>query len=187
MINRISCEKKDNNPQYPRIHLECQYGLCIQVLVHVSLHFHVPALCVLCIIILSTVCNDPLGIEDRRIPDSSFFASSEYSSWGVATNARLNRHSGYGGSQTKSGWRPSSTTEDANPYIGVHLGGVKMVSGIVLQGERDNDWWVTQFKVAYKVDADAAWMVVSQEGDMVRLFLFRFTSKVTKIYQSIQK
>ena len=90
---------------------------------------HVPPLCSLCILILSTVCNDPLGIEDRRIPDSSFFASSEYNSEHLASNARLNRHAGYAGSDTVGAWVPA--TNDANQYIGVNLGGVKIVSGIV--------------------------------------------------------
>ena len=126
------------------------------------------------IVILSTVCNDslPLGIEDRRIPDSSFFVSTEYHNIAlVATNARLNRPARYNGSLGLGGWR--AARNDQNPYVGVNLGSVKIVSGIVLQGREDTDEWVTQFKVAYKAGAD--WMVVkdaNQEGDMVRCFHF---------------
>ena len=143
---------------------------------------HVSAPCSLRILILSTVCNDSLGIEDRRIPDSSFFASSEASSYYAATNARLNRPADYddNGRPTSSGaWSPA--TQDANQSIGVNLGGVKIVSGIVLQGrDDDQDEWVTMFKVEYMDDADAehaALMVVkdaNQEEEMVRLFLLYF-------------
>ena len=137
------------------------------------LNLHVPALCSLCILILLTVCSDPLCIEDRRIPDSSFFASSEASFRHAATNARLNRPAGYAGSDTYAAWTPA--TQDTNQYIGVYLGGVKNVSGIILQGRQDYNNWVTKFKVAYKVDADAEWMVVkdaNQEEDKVCFFLF---------------
>ena len=125
---------------------------------------------------LSTVCNDPLGIEDRRIPDSSFFASSEIDSSHAATNARLNRPGGYAGSVTMGAW--VITAHDTNQYIGVHLDGVVMVSGIVLQGREDHDQWVTKFKVGYKDDAGGGWMGVkdaNQQEDMVRLdFSFSF-------------
>ena len=123
-------------------------------------------------LILSTVCNDPLGIEDRRIPDSSFFASTEYDSWHPASNARLNRPAGYAGSDTVGAWLPS--TNDANQYIGVNLGGVKMVSGIVLQGREDYDRWVTKFKVGYKDDPGSELVFVmdaNQQEEMVRLDL----------------
>ena len=115
------------------------------------------------------VCDDPLGIEDRRIPDSSFFSSGVYSSRFVATNARLNRPASYGGSDTDGAWSPA--TLDANQYIGVNLGVVKRVSGIVMQGRENRDAWVTKFKVGYKNDTGGEWMVVQdakQEDDMVR-------------------
>ena len=133
---------------------------------HVRLHTHY------IILILSTVCNDSLGMEDRRIPDSSFFASGEFSDLCIASNGRLNRPSRYAGSNTWGAWSPS--TLDANQYIGVNLGGVKIVSGIVLQGMEDGDVWVTKFKVEYKVDSDAELMAVkvyNQQLDMVYLFL----------------
>ena len=107
-------------------------------------------------------------MEDRRIPDSSFFASSEYNDWCIASNARLNRPSRYAGSDTYGAWAPS--TLDANQYIGVNIDGVKMVSGIALQGRADVDHWVTKFKVEYKVDSNAVWMVVkvsNHQLDMV--------------------
>ena len=144
--------------------------LCIQILFDHYL-FELPRS--VCILTMLTVCNDSLGIEDRRIPDRSFFASSENNFWYVATNARLNRPAHYGGSATAGAWVPA--THDANPSIGVNLGGVKMVSGIVLQGREDDDHWVTKFKVAYKDDADAELIMVmdaNQEDDMVRLFNF---------------
>ena len=92
----------------------------------------------------------------------------------------MNRPADYddNGKPTSSGaWSPA--THDANQSIGVNLGGVKKVSGIVLQGREyvAAAEWVTQFKVEYKVDADAEWMVMndaSQEGEMVRLFLLYF-------------
>ena len=86
----------------------------------------------------------------------------------------MNRPADYADSDTAGAWSPA--TSDANPTIGVNMGGVKMVSGIVLQGRGPAGYyeWVTKFKVAYKVDADADWIVINyinhnQEGEMVCL------------------
>ena len=115
---------------------------------------------------MSTVCNDPLGIEDGRIPDEMLYASSEYNAVFAAYNARLNR--------PYYVWAPA--TVDANQYIGAHLDGVKMLSGVVLQGREQSDEWVTKFKVAYKDDTGGEWMyIMNQQEDMVGLdFSFRY-------------
>ena len=89
----------------------------------------------------------------------------------AAPYARLNRPTGYAGSSTFGAWMPA--TLDVNQFIGVHLGGVKMVSGIVLQGMEDADNWVTKFKVAYKNFAtNVSWVMVkdaNQQQDVVCL------------------
>ena len=85
----------------------------------------------------------------------------------------MNRPAGYGGSASVGAWIPAAGN-DATQYIGVNLGGVKTVSGIVLQGREDANNWVTKFKVAYKKNADAELVVVQDanpEEDMVFFFL----------------
>ena len=70
-----------------------------------------------------------------------------------------------------------AATKDIYQYIGVNLGGVKTVTGIVLQGREDvGGRWVTKYKVAYKQGGD--WKVVrrdaNHEEDMVSLFEISF-------------
>ena len=62
----------------------------------------------------------------------------------------MNRLAGYGGGDTIGAWQPAGEYLDDNQYIGVNLGGLKTISGIVLQGREDHSVWVTEFKVAYQ-------------------------------------
>ena len=67
-------------------------------------------------------------------------------------------------------------TSDANQSIEVNLGVLKMVSGVVLQGRKETDEWITKFIMEYKVDVDGVWMVVkdaNQQEVKVSLFLFQ--------------
>ena len=76
-------------------------------------------------------CDSPLGMEDRRIPDSQITASSEYDSNHGPTNARLNRPAD---GSTIGAW--SARTNDLLPWIQVDFGAPKMVSGIMMQGRK---------------------------------------------------
>ena len=123
------------------------------------------------------VCNYPLGVEDYRIPDSGFSASSLSINPIVlhsASYARLNHAAVFSadGKRVVAGaW--VALTDDANQFIEVNLGGLKWVSGVVLQGRDSKDHWITKFIAQYKVDADGVLMVVkdaNQQEVMVSLF-----------------
>ena len=120
-------------------------------------------------------------MEDCRIPDSGFSASSVYDSPRTnvlhsASYARLNHAAVYSadGKKVAAGAWSAGAYDDANQFIEVNLGGLKWVSGVVLQGRGDGPLeWVTKFQTKYKVDADGVWMVVkdvNQQENMVSLF-----------------
>ncbi|CAB4034681.1 venom prothrombin activator pseutarin-C non-catalytic subunit-like, partial [Paramuricea clavata] len=76
---------------------------------------------------LSNVCSEPVGLEDGRIPDSSFSASSFFSSGNVkneATKARLNDPNG--------GWRAKDN--EVEPWLQVDLLFLRLVTGFATRG-----------------------------------------------------
>lgn len=86
----------------------------------------------------------PLGVEDRRIPDSAFRASSEWDRNHRASNARLNR--------IRKGHRTgawSSRYNKRGQWIEVDIGSPARVTGIALQGRQDANQWVTRYVVAF--------------------------------------
>ncbi|KAK0140766.1 Macrophage mannose receptor 1 [Merluccius polli] len=97
------------------------------------------------------VCLRGLGVEDRNITDSQLSASS---SMGPSTpdKARLNSH---------ACWLPS--TSDTANWIMVDLGVIRKVTGIVVQGCPDNDYWVTEFMIQHSLDG-ASWTNYIADG-----------------------
>ena len=116
-------------------------------------------------------------MEDCRIPDCGFSASSVYDHPDIlhsASYARLNHDAVFyadGKRVAVGAWR--ARTDDANQFVQVNLGGLKLVSGVVLQGRGYLGQWVTKFKTKYKVNADGVLMVVkdaNQQEDKVSCF-----------------
>ena len=93
-------------------------------------------------------------MEDGRIADIQITASSEYAPNHGPSNARLNRPAvgGTTGAWTAGAWCANSS--DPTPWIQVDFGGVKMVSGVELQGRKDLDQWVKAYKVEYGNDSN---------------------------------
>ena len=74
------------------------------------------------------VCNEPVGLEDGRIPDSSFSASSFWrvsSSQSKAIHGRLNDGTG--------GWRAAGS-DLVEPWLQLDLLFVRLVTGIATHG-----------------------------------------------------
>ncbi|CAJ1070748.1 macrophage mannose receptor 1 [Xyrichtys novacula] len=97
------------------------------------------------------VCLHGLGVEDRNISDSQLSASS--SMGGFSPNlARLNGN---------SCWRPSGSVTSS--WIQVNLGQPRKITGIVIQGCPQYDFWVTKFKIQHSMDA-SSWTDYTADG-----------------------
>ena len=102
-------------------------------------------------------CFLAVGLEDRRIPDMAFSASSILTRAHSPSRARL--HSQVRNLQA-AGWAPGLT--DSTPWIQVDLGTTMIIAGIGTQGGRYFWWsrggWVRKFKVSFKI-RDKGWQI----------------------------
>ena len=87
-----------------------------------------------------SVRSEPVGLEDGRIPDSSFSASSAID---VAPSARLNHAS--------KGWRPANR-DVVEPWLQVDLLFVRLVTGFATHG--DELKYLKTYFVSFGFDAD---------------------------------
>ena len=85
-------------------------------------------------LLLFTVCHDDLTRA------STINASS---ATGLAVNASI---------YSPIAWFPSSS--DASKYIEIDLGMPKMVTGIGIQGDSNNDNWVKTFRISHGLSKD---------------------------------
>lgn len=92
-------------------------------------------------------CLQPLGMENKYIPDSQITASSEWNRNHGPSNGRLNFQAGRG---RTGAW--SAKTNDVNQWLQVDLGQKIRMTGIRTQGRSDFDQWVTSFTVSYSND-----------------------------------
>ena len=92
-------------------------------------------------------CSVPLGMEDRRIPDSAITASSSVNSSHGPSNARLNFLNK--GSDI-SAWCPKSSSE--NQWLQIDLGEVTAVTKVATQGRYSSEDRVTTYTLSYSVD-----------------------------------
>lgn len=92
-------------------------------------------------------CLKPLGVEDKRIPDSDMMASSEWSANHGAKNGRLNsKKTG----SNRGAW--SALRNDRHQWLGVRFGNVVKVTMIATQGRQDYRQWVKTYKLEYSLD-----------------------------------
>ena len=93
------------------------------------------------------MCLEALGMQDKRIPDSSMTASSEYNTAYKAINGRLHflYRSGYYGA-----WRAKQN--DVFQYLQVNFGDWAKITRVTIQGRQDADQWVTSFSISYGAD-----------------------------------
>ncbi|CAH1243309.1 RS1 [Branchiostoma lanceolatum] len=94
-----------------------------------------------------TVYYTPLGMESGAVKDKDILASSEGRGQ-QARCARLNN---------SDCWRPDSNTSRTQQFLEVDLGEETVVTGVVTQGNPDDNEWVEKYKVAYRKDKDSHW------------------------------
>ncbi|XP_044163578.1 retinoschisin-like [Acropora millepora] len=115
----------------------------------------------------SQICEEcriqPLGMENREIPNEAVKASSSWSSGYEPWQARLNniQKSGSSGS-----W---STRHNAiGQYLQIDLGKERVVNKIATQGRPSDDQWVTSYKLLFSSE-EANWNEYQNNG-VVKVF-----------------
>lgn len=93
---------------------------------------------------LSGKCDVPLGLEDGRIPNPMFRASSSYNFYCAARNARLHqRRAGRNG----GAW--CSRARNNKQWLQVDFGTDTVVTRVSTQGRHNSDQWVTSYYVSF--------------------------------------
>ncbi|KII66130.1 Neuropilin-1 [Thelohanellus kitauei] len=105
-------------------------------------------------------CKEPLGMENKAIPDDRISASSSYNLH-FPFYARLNLV-GVNGDPARTGW--CADGKDANPFIDVDLGELKTITGISIQGLGLFDNWVTTFMICYSTNNDGNIFCIKDNG-----------------------
>lgn len=97
-----------------------------------------------------SLCFLAVGLEDKRIPDVAFSASSILTRAHSPSRARLHIQVR---NQQAAGWAPR--LRDSTPWLQVDLGSRMIIAGIGTQGGRYFWWstggWVRKFKVSFKI------------------------------------
>ncbi|XP_038061701.1 lactadherin-like [Patiria miniata] len=102
---------------------------------------------------------EPLGMEDRTIPDDRIKASSSLLCC-PANNSRLNGDTAW----------VALDSEALNSWIGVNLVKRTVVSGITTQGHHYGDH-TTKYKVAYKERPSSAYEYVTDGNGDIKVFI----------------
>ena len=110
-------------------------------------------------VFLPTECRfQPLGMENREVPNEAVKASSSWALGYEPWQARLNNiaRSGSTGS-----W--SSRLNAIGQYLQIDLGKERVVNKIATQGRPSSDQWVTSFKLLFRSDG-AKWNEYQNDG-----------------------
>ena len=101
-------------------------------------------------------------MEDNKVADGQITASSEWTSsrYHGVKNARLNRPAQL--PHSVGAWCAEGYKD--NQWIQVDLMIPTWVTGVMLQGRKDTDQWVTEYKVEYSIDGQN-WTYVQSNGD----------------------
>ena len=92
-------------------------------------------------------CSLPLGLENGRVPDAAFSASSSFSTKHTPARARLNLQ---GNSKGYGAW--CAKANDGKQWLQIDFGELVRVTKVATQGQQDNNHWVTKFTLSYSVD-----------------------------------
>uniref|UniRef100_A0A7N6FM19 F5/8 type C domain-containing protein n=1 Tax=Anabas testudineus TaxID=64144 RepID=A0A7N6FM19_ANATE len=112
-------------------------------------------------------CSHPLGLQTRKIPDSSISASSFYSSivhtWSPSL-ARLHQKG------SVNAWR--SKNNNPHEWLQVDLGNVKRITGVITQGARSlfTQMMVTEFSVTISHDGQSWSSVLEESSQREKIF-----------------
>ena len=83
----------------------------------------------------------PLGVEDKRIRNGGFSASTYYNSALAPWHGRLNHR-----------WSWSGRQRNRKQWLQVYIGVLTRVKGVATQGRQDANQWVKSYKLTYSQD-----------------------------------
>ena len=111
------------------------------------------------VVFLPTECRiQPLGMENREIPNEAVKASSFWASRCKPWQARLNNIKTNGSSGS---W--STRLNAIGQYLQIDLGKERVVSKITTQGRPLRDQWVTSYKLLFSSDG-VKWNEYQNDG-----------------------
>ena len=105
--------------------------------------------CVLSTVFLSPLlpsCDQPLGLQDGRIPDSAITASGSYRERSRPELSRLNLVTLDSRNRFTGAWCQKYSRSQ---WIQVDFGKTVNVTHVATQGKVDLDFWVTSYRLAY--------------------------------------
>lgn len=107
----------------------------------------------MCLVPVDIQCGHKLGMEDGSIPDDRITASSQWGSYWLPSDARLNLN---------RCWYPA---QFVGSWLQVYNMGLDPmhIEGVVTQGHPDYDDWVTHYQVQYSIDG-TAWLYVNGDS-----------------------
>ncbi|XP_022777974.1 lactadherin-like [Stylophora pistillata] len=103
-------------------------------------------------------CKEALGLEDGRIPDSAFSASSVERHDTSPPRVRLN---------SDTAW--SARTDDNMPWVQVDLGKDAMIKKIATQGRRGSYKYTKTYTISSRADGETDF-VMYREDNVVKVF-----------------
>ena len=89
----------------------------------------------------------PLGVEDRRIPDSALSSSSRWDEYHGPHRCRLNS---LRRGRNRGAW--SSRANNRAQWLQIDVGSRAILYGMATQGRQDLGQWVKTYKVMYSSD-----------------------------------
>ncbi|CAH1272632.1 TNR [Branchiostoma lanceolatum] len=109
----------------------------------------------------NVACLEPLGMEDRSIPDSSITASSVRSVTHKTYHGRLNSLEG------QSAW--VARVNERGQWLQIDLDGTAVVHGVVTQGRATYDQWVTSYKLEHSWNG-RSWTTITDTDGSDKIF-----------------
>lgn len=94
--------------------------------------------------VVADKCDMPLGLEDDRVPDPKFRASSSASFYCAARNARLHQQRA-----GRNGGAWCSRVSNRKQWLQVDFGTDTVVTKVCTQGRQNSDQWVTSYYLSF--------------------------------------
>ena len=87
-----------------------------------------------------------IGLEDGKVPDSAFSASSQWDKYHRANRARLNS---VATKRYRGGW--SARKNNRRQWLQVKLRRRARITGLATQGRQDLNQWVRSYSISYSL------------------------------------
>ena len=134
-----------------------------------ELSMYVYILCVVWTVSLPPLlpsCDQPLGLQDGRIPDSAITASGSYRERSRPELSRLNLVTLDSRNRFTGAW---CQKKSRSQWIQVDFGKTVNVTHVATQGKVDLDFWVTSYCLDYRTTSGQLYWYSGQTGIVVSM------------------